>query len=236
MDGAQCGLPGQSVLVSIELQLVGEVLGLLENPDGLHDGEELLLAIVLLLLLQHQYETEAKAGLHYHPVHVPCKLKSGAKNTVSSPVSVRQRTLQFLISHWQLEVVQFIFFISLFIFLFLLSNTCTLASRMLGREVPYGRYRRCIRSCKYSNKDMIPHFPPENIANAERDDVIQVLPLIYNFVSIVRLLHKYTFNLFYHCLFVWDFISLRTEPGSSSSTLALFTYAVILQQAHKSIK
>ncbi len=71
MDGAWCGLPGQAASVPVELQLVGEVLGLLVNSDELHDGKELLVAAALLLLLQHQHEVEAEAGLHHHPVHCP---------------------------------------------------------------------------------------------------------------------------------------------------------------------
>lgn len=69
MDGAWRGLPGQAAPVPIELQPVGEVLGLLAGADELHDGEELLVAVILLLLLQHEHEVEAEAGLHHYPVH-----------------------------------------------------------------------------------------------------------------------------------------------------------------------
>ncbi len=48
MDGALLGLPGQAVPV-LELQPVGEVLGLLASPDELHYGEELLVAVVLVV-------------------------------------------------------------------------------------------------------------------------------------------------------------------------------------------
>ena len=61
--------PGQAAPVAVELQPVGEVLRLLASADELHDGEELLVAVVLLLLLQHQHEVEAEARLHHHPVH-----------------------------------------------------------------------------------------------------------------------------------------------------------------------
>ncbi len=52
-----------------DLQLEGKVLSLLTNPSELLDGEELLVAAVLLLLLQPQLEVETAAGLHHHPVH-----------------------------------------------------------------------------------------------------------------------------------------------------------------------
>lgn len=71
VDGPGCGLPGQSPSVSIQLQSVGKVLGLLAGADEQNDGEELLVAFVLLLLLQHQHEVMAKARLHHHPVHSP---------------------------------------------------------------------------------------------------------------------------------------------------------------------
>ena len=69
VDRARRGLPGQAAPVPVELQPVGEVLGLLASPDELHDGKELLVAVVLLLLLQHQHEVEAEARLHHYPVH-----------------------------------------------------------------------------------------------------------------------------------------------------------------------
>lgn len=68
VDGARRGLPGEPPPVAVELQAVGEVLGLLASADEQHDGEELLVAFVLLLLLQHQHEVVAEARLHHHPV------------------------------------------------------------------------------------------------------------------------------------------------------------------------
>lgn len=69
VDGAWRGLPGQAAPVPVELQPVGKVLGLLASTDKLHDGEELLVAVVFLLLLQHQHEVEAEARLHHDPVN-----------------------------------------------------------------------------------------------------------------------------------------------------------------------
>ncbi|KAK2504721.1 hypothetical protein MC885_005527 [Smutsia gigantea] len=68
MDGPGRGLPGQSPSVPIQLQSVGKVLSLLAGADEQNDGEELLVAFVLLLFLQHQHEVMAKTGLHHHPV------------------------------------------------------------------------------------------------------------------------------------------------------------------------
>ncbi len=68
VDGAQRGLPVQTAPGPVELQPVCKVLGLLANPDELHDWEELLVAIELILLLQHLHEEEAETGLHHHPV------------------------------------------------------------------------------------------------------------------------------------------------------------------------
>lgn len=62
-------MPSQMEPAPVELQQVGEVLGPLASPDELCDGEELLVAVVLLLLPQHQHEVEAEAGLHHYPVH-----------------------------------------------------------------------------------------------------------------------------------------------------------------------
>lgn len=69
VDRARRGLPSQAAPVPVEFQPVGEVLGLLAGPDELHDGEELLVTIILLLLLQYKHKVEAKAGLHHYPVH-----------------------------------------------------------------------------------------------------------------------------------------------------------------------
>ncbi len=69
MDGARHGLSSQAAPVATKLQPVGKVLGLLASPDELHNGEELLVATALLVLLQHQHEDEAEAGLHHHPAY-----------------------------------------------------------------------------------------------------------------------------------------------------------------------
>ncbi len=37
------------------------------RPDELHDGKDLPVDATLLLLLQHQHEEKAEAGLHHHP-------------------------------------------------------------------------------------------------------------------------------------------------------------------------
>lgn len=69
VDGARRGLPCEPPPDAVELQPVGKVLGLLARADEQHDGKELLVALVFLLLLQHQHEVVAEAGLHHHPVH-----------------------------------------------------------------------------------------------------------------------------------------------------------------------
>lgn len=71
MDGPGCGLPGQSPPVSVQLQSVGKVLSLLAGANEQDDGKELLVALVLLLFLQHQHEVMAKTGLHHDPVDSP---------------------------------------------------------------------------------------------------------------------------------------------------------------------
>ena len=60
VDGPGRGLPGQSPPVSIQFQSVGEVLRLLASADEQDDGEELLVALILLLFLQHQHEVMAE--------------------------------------------------------------------------------------------------------------------------------------------------------------------------------
>lgn len=69
VDAAWRGLPGEPALVAVELEPVDEVVGLLARPDELHHGKELLVAVVLLLLFQHQHEVVAEARLHHHPVN-----------------------------------------------------------------------------------------------------------------------------------------------------------------------
>ncbi len=79
MDRAQCGLSGHTV-VPVELQPVGDALGLPGSPDELHDGEEP--PVALLLLLWHQHEEEAEAGLHQ--ATAPGRLVAVTRNTPSS--------------------------------------------------------------------------------------------------------------------------------------------------------
>ncbi len=54
-------LPGQTIKVTVELQPVG----LPESPTELHDSKEPPVAVLPLLLLQHQHEEKANAGLHH---------------------------------------------------------------------------------------------------------------------------------------------------------------------------
>lgn len=68
MNAARCGFPGEPALVAVELEAVDEVVGLLARSNQLHHGKELLVAVVLLLLLQHQHEVVPEARLHHHPV------------------------------------------------------------------------------------------------------------------------------------------------------------------------
>ena len=69
VDGARRGLPGEPAAVAVELQAVGKVLGLLAGSNKQHDGKELLVALVLLLLLQDEHEVVTETRLHHHPVH-----------------------------------------------------------------------------------------------------------------------------------------------------------------------
>ena len=69
MDRPWSCFPGQSSSVTIQLQSVGELLRLFLVPNKLHDGEELLMTIKLLLLLQDQHEVVSVARLHHDPVH-----------------------------------------------------------------------------------------------------------------------------------------------------------------------
>jgi hypothetical protein len=68
VDAARHRFPRQPSSISVELESVGEILGLLSRPYELNDGEELLMAIELLLLLQHEHKVVAEAGLHHHPI------------------------------------------------------------------------------------------------------------------------------------------------------------------------
>ena len=69
MDRPWSCFPGQSSSVTIQLQSVGKLLRLFLVPNKLHDGEELLMSIKLLLLLQDQHEVVSVARLHHDPVH-----------------------------------------------------------------------------------------------------------------------------------------------------------------------
>lgn len=69
VDGPRRGFPREPPAVAVQLEAVGEVLGLFAGADEENDGKELLVAFVLLLLLQHQHEMVAEAGLHHDPVH-----------------------------------------------------------------------------------------------------------------------------------------------------------------------
>lgn len=71
MNRSRSGFPSQSPPVTIELESISKILRLLARSYQLHDREELLVPVVLLLLLQDQHEVEAEAGLHHHPVHSP---------------------------------------------------------------------------------------------------------------------------------------------------------------------
>lgn len=68
VDGARHRFPRQAAAIPVQLQSISEILRFLTRADELHDGEELLVAVELLLLLQHQHEVMAEAGLHHHPV------------------------------------------------------------------------------------------------------------------------------------------------------------------------
>lgn len=61
--------PREASAVAVQLETVGEVLSLFASANEEHDGKELLMAFVFLLLLQHQHEMVAEAGLHHDPVH-----------------------------------------------------------------------------------------------------------------------------------------------------------------------
>lgn len=69
MNGSRRRFPREPPAVAVQLEAVGEVLSLFASADEEHDGKELLMALVLFLLLQHQHEMVAEAGLHHDPVH-----------------------------------------------------------------------------------------------------------------------------------------------------------------------
>ncbi|RNA09183.1 hypothetical protein BpHYR1_003425, partial [Brachionus plicatilis] len=68
MDGARRSLPSQASPLAIQLEPVGELLGLLARADQLNHGKKLLVALVFLLLFQNKHKVVAKARLHHDPV------------------------------------------------------------------------------------------------------------------------------------------------------------------------
>jgi len=62
------GLPSQTASLAVELELVDEAFGLATSADELHDGEELRVILVFLLLLENEHEVVAEARLHHNPV------------------------------------------------------------------------------------------------------------------------------------------------------------------------
>lgn len=55
-------------MVSVELQAIGEAVGLGGGPDQHHGGKELGVPCVPLLLPKHQQKVVAQAGVHDDPV------------------------------------------------------------------------------------------------------------------------------------------------------------------------
>lgn len=68
VDAARHRFPRESSSVAVELESIGKVFGFFARSDQLYYGEELLVTVELLLLLQHQHEVVAEAALHHHPV------------------------------------------------------------------------------------------------------------------------------------------------------------------------
>lgn len=69
MNRPWCSFPGEPSAVAVQLETVGEVLCLFASAYEEHNRKELLMAFIFLLLLQHQHEMVAEAGLHHDPVH-----------------------------------------------------------------------------------------------------------------------------------------------------------------------
>lgn len=67
-DGPGGRLPLEAPLVPVELQPVGEVVGLDGRADQHHRGKELGVALILLLLPEDQQKLVAKARVHDDPV------------------------------------------------------------------------------------------------------------------------------------------------------------------------
>ena len=55
--------------LNLKFSPVCKIFCLLSCPYKLYYSKELLVAVELLLLLQHQHEVVPEAGLHHHPVH-----------------------------------------------------------------------------------------------------------------------------------------------------------------------
>ena len=106
VDGARRGLPGEPAAVAVELQAVGEVFCLLSGADEQHDGEELLVAFVLLLLLQNQHEVVAEARLHHHPVHGARQVDVSRQEDDVLPLQTERHKNKLLLKPTLLHVYQ----------------------------------------------------------------------------------------------------------------------------------
>ena len=62
------GLPLETPVVSVELQAIGEAVGLGGGPNQHHGGEELGVPCIPLLFPEHQQEVVAEAGVDDEPV------------------------------------------------------------------------------------------------------------------------------------------------------------------------
>ena len=56
-------------LKNLKFSPVCKIFCLFPCPYKLYYSKELLVAVELLLLLQHQHEVVPEAGLHHHPIH-----------------------------------------------------------------------------------------------------------------------------------------------------------------------
>ncbi len=88
MNGTWRCFPGETPPVAVQLQPVGKVFRLFPCADQLHDGKELLVAIIFLLLLQHKHKWKPKHDCIMTQSTAPGKLMSVARKTISSPCSV----------------------------------------------------------------------------------------------------------------------------------------------------
>ena len=55
--------------LNLKFSPVCKIFCLFPCPYKLYYSKELLVAVELLLLLQHQHEVVPEAGLHHHPIH-----------------------------------------------------------------------------------------------------------------------------------------------------------------------